>query len=84
MTSLTFTILYHRTLKNKTSEWILIEVKDLLNDNRISDETRFSYENIKEGIIIHIDFVNTEQMEVYTELLKKRDLYLANTLMSNY
>ena len=84
MTNLTFNILYHRTLKNKSSDRILIEIKDILKDSRFSAETRFNYENIKEGIIIQLEFINPEQMELYKDILVEREFYLSNTLMSKY
>jgi hypothetical protein len=58
MTTLSFTILYHRTLKNKSSDRILIEIKELLKDKRFSTNTFFNYENINEGMVINIEFIN--------------------------
>jgi hypothetical protein len=84
MTTLTFTILYHKSLKSKTSDRILIEIKDLLKDNRFSPDTKFSYENSKDGITISIDFTDTEHLELYLSLLKGREFFLANTLLSKY
>ena len=84
MTSLTFNVLYHRTLKNKPSDRILIEIKDILKDSRFSTDTRFNYENIREGIIIQLEFINPEQMELYKEILAEREFFLAYTLMSKY
>jgi hypothetical protein len=84
MNSLTFTILYHRTLKNKTSERLFIEIKDLLNDKRFSNDATFRFKNIKEGITVQIEFVTQEEKELYLEILKSRDLYLAPILMSTY
>ncbi len=84
MTTLTFNILYHRTLKNKSSDRILTEIQDILKDKRFSSETRFSYENIREGIIIQLEFINPEQMDLYKDILIEKDFFLSNTLMSKY
>jgi len=84
MGTLNFTILYHRTLNNKASDRIFIEIKDILRDNRFNADTLFSYENIREGIVITIQFINLEQEELYLDLLKEKQLFLGNTLMSKY
>jgi hypothetical protein len=84
MTTLTFTILYHRTLNNKSTDRVFIEVKEILRDKRFSIETKFNYENVKEGIVTTIEFVSSEEQELYMELLGAKDLYLGNTLMSKY
>ena len=84
MTNLTFFILYHRTLKNKSSDRILIEIRDILKDNRFVSDTKYTFENNKEGMIISIDFATLDQKELFLEILMERDFHLAQTLMSNY
>jgi len=84
MTSLTFNILYHRTLKNKSSDRVLIEIQSILPDNRLNSDTRFNFENTKDGITIQLEFRNTEEMELFKDILIERDFFLANTLMSKY
>ena len=84
MTNLTFFILYHRTLKNKSSDRILIEIRDILKDNRVDPNTKFTFENNKVGIIIVIDFASIDQKELYLNILNERDFHLAQTLMDNY
>ena len=84
MTNLTFFILYHRTLKNKSSDRILIEIRDILKDNRFDPNTKFTFENNKVGIIIVIDFASIDQKELYLNILNERDFHLAQTLMDNY
>jgi len=84
MTSLTFNILYHRTLKNKSSDRVLIEIQSILKDNRLNSDTRFNFENTKDGITIQLEFRNTEEMELFKDILIERDFFLANTLMSKY
>jgi hypothetical protein len=84
MNTLNFIILYHRTLKSKTSDRIFIETKAILADKRFNAHTTFNYENTKEGIVITIDFLNNEEQLLFLEILKEKDLYLLNTLMSNY